>query len=64
MYSVIELPWEFQHFGSQSLTKKNQDNIDKTRKKQDNIDKTRQDKCVLAGWQDRTVPLQINASTR
>ena len=33
-------------------------------KKLDNIDKTRQDKCVLAGWQDRTVPLQINASTR
>ena len=33
-------------------------NIDKTRKK------IRQDKCVLAGWQDRTVPLQINASTK
>ena len=29
---MIELPWEFQHLGSQSLTRKNQDNIDKTRK--------------------------------
>ena len=54
---MIELPWEFQHLGSQSLTRKNKDNIDKTRKNQenidktrknqDNIDKTRQDKCVL-----------------
>ena len=41
--------------------KKKQDKFDK--KKQDKFDKTRQDKCVLAGWQDRTVPMQINAWT-